>query len=414
VLVDTTSDTLQAFGREGFAESAAIGVDLPASAQVSSGAVAGRLAIVDPDRNKLHLIDTAGLRNRPVAKPVVVDLPEDGRFADPVTTSNAVALVDQTRGELRTYDGRGKHVSTTKVPGDGAPPKPVRGEDDRIYVDSEDGSHLLVVNGGNGSVVSVGVGRDQDDSASETRDAENSPPPARQDGGEPPVAEATVPGAPGKVNAVAGDGSATVTWTAAAENGASIEAYHLSWSGGSTRVAGSARRATVTGLANGTSYVITVVAENAAGRGSGASAKPVTPQRSATAPPPAKPPAGGGPPTVTILSIRSHVDEATFLTTYIATVDAAGMGLPATCQAWIDFGLGAPATSTSVPCSGVTDVTIGGVNAWFGSMPIKVAIRTSAGTGQAQATLVPQAGGVFWFLPVAALAAKRRRKDRVS
>ena len=70
---------------------------------------------------------------------------------------------------------------------------------------------------------------------------------------------------PTNVQAVAGNGQATVTWTAAEGNGSAVTDYLVSWdpiepplsSKGQTSV-------TVTGLTNGQLYVFTVVAVNAA------------------------------------------------------------------------------------------------------------------------------------------------------
>ncbi|WP_433269082.1 fibronectin type III domain-containing protein [Actinosynnema sp. CS-041913] len=314
VLVDTTTDSLRTFGEDGFGESVALGLDLPASAQVASSTADGRLAVVDPDRKRLHLVDTAGLRKRPVAKPVEVELPAEGRFAGPVAVAQVVTLVDQNRDELLTYDSSGSRKSVTKVPGAGGPPRLARGEDERVYVERPDGSHVLVVDGRQGSVAHVEVGKDLAESASQSASATSTtasttasttisttvPPPTGEQPpaddetrsprtlatkpAAPPVAAATPPGAPGDVGAVAGDGSAAVTWSPAAANGAPVTAYHLLWSGGSTSVDGSAVSATVHGLANGVAVAVTVVAENSAGRGPGASAPPVIPLRAAAAP----------------------------------------------------------------------------------------------------------------------------------
>jgi titin len=80
----------------------------------------------------------------------------------------------------------------------------------------------------------------------------------------------TVPSAPRSPAAVPGDSSATVTWTApSSTGGAPIDKYAVqqfagTWSTVSTTPA-TARRATVTGLANGTSYPLRVRAHNVAG-----------------------------------------------------------------------------------------------------------------------------------------------------
>ncbi|MFD9889424.1 fibronectin type III domain-containing protein [Amycolatopsis sp. NPDC059027] len=490
VLLDITADTLSVIGKDGLGEPVGIGVKLPPSAQVANTSVDGRLAVADPERNQLHLIDTAGLAGkRPASKPVSVELPKDGRFAGPVATTHVVAMVDETRNEVRTYDSTGSLKSTKKVPGKGDRARLAHGEDNRIYVDSADGSHVLVVNGDNGSVVEVAVdeqARNQTTSAAPpaSQPADNpqppaqppaSPPPSRQSA--PPVAAATPPGAPRNVSASAGNGAATVSWGAAPENGARITAYHLSWPGGSTTVGGSARSATVNGLTAGTSYTITVVAENSAGRGAGAGARVLIQGPPAGAPSvtvnaklggqvsaswsqpdlhgatllhyvvsatgqgdrqvsgtsadfsgmsgavtvtvravtqygsgPALTGSAGSktatvptePPTIKITRVRtmSNLD-------LVVTVSADGKGSPATCQATV-FG---KASSSSVACSGSTQLTIPNVQ-WFGGATVKATITTAAGTREDNWQGTPEVGGgggapgssggfLFWIGPVA-------------
>jgi hypothetical protein len=100
----------------------------------------------------------------------------------------------------------------------------------------------------------------------------------------------TVPGAPGSVSAVAGNASATVSWTAPSNGGSAITSYTVTpYIGGTaqaaTVVSGSAATATVTGLTNGTSYTFTVAATNAVGTGPASSASnAVTPTAQTTAP----------------------------------------------------------------------------------------------------------------------------------
>ncbi|MGY6650710.1 fibronectin type III domain-containing protein [Amycolatopsis sp. TRM77291] len=291
VVLDTTGDSLHRVGPDGLGDALPLGIKLSPSAQVANSAVGDRLAIADPERNQLHLIDISGLdEDRPSAKPISVELSKGSRFNGPLSSSNVVAMVDETRGEVLTYDVTGKLRSTTKVPGQGTAPRLAKGEDNRIYVDSSDGSHVLVVNGDDGTVVDVDVDKAASSQTAGAPSADPEPPgdqpappqrqqapPNTQQAPPPPVAKATPPGAPRKVGATSGDGSIKVSWSPAADNGARVTGYRVTWTGGSMRVGGSSRGATISGLTNGTPYVITVIAENSAGVGPGASAKAVIP-----------------------------------------------------------------------------------------------------------------------------------------
>jgi predicted phage tail protein len=99
---------------------------------------------------------------------------------------------------------------------------------------------------------------------------------------------ATVPGAPTNVVATAGNGQASLTWSAPASNGGSaIGNYRVTPFIGSTAQApiltGSAARTfTVTGLINGTSYRFRVAAVNSVGTGANSAASNSITPNSAT------------------------------------------------------------------------------------------------------------------------------------
>ncbi|MEC0090461.1 S-layer homology domain-containing protein [Paenibacillus macquariensis] len=81
------------------------------------------------------------------------------------------------------------------------------------------------------------------------------------------VTPATVPAAPTNISAVAGNGQATVTFTAPADNGGSaVTGYEVTSSPGNVVVTGAVSPITLTGLTNGTSYTFTVKAINGIGK----------------------------------------------------------------------------------------------------------------------------------------------------
>jgi len=80
---------------------------------------------------------------------------------------------------------------------------------------------------------------------------------------------AVAPGAPMIGTATAGDGQATVAFTApTSTGGSSITGYTVTSNPGSSTVTGSSSPITVAGLTNGTPYTFTVTAANSAGTGS--------------------------------------------------------------------------------------------------------------------------------------------------
>jgi hypothetical protein len=100
----------------------------------------------------------------------------------------------------------------------------------------------------------------------------------------------TAPSAPAGVTASAGNGSATVSWTAPSNGGSPVTSYTVTpYVGGvaqpATTVTGTppATSTVITGLSNGTSYTFTVSATNAIGTGpASAASSPVTPGGVAT------------------------------------------------------------------------------------------------------------------------------------
>jgi hypothetical protein len=103
--------------------------------------------------------------------------------------------------------------------------------------------------------------------------------------------EPTAPAAPSNVSATAGNGSASVSWTAPSSGGSPITSYTITPYIGTTpqtptTVSGPtpATKATVTGLTNGTAYTFTVTATNAIGTGPASAASNAVTPSAPTAP----------------------------------------------------------------------------------------------------------------------------------
>jgi len=134
----------------------------------------------------------------------------------------------------------------------------------------------------------------------------------------------TVPGAPTGVSATAGDGKATVSFTAPASNGgAAISSYTVTASPGGATATGSASPITLTGLSNGTSYTFTVTATNSVGESAASSASSaITPAGVPGAPSGVSATAGDGKATVSFTAPSSN---GAAISSYTVTASPGGV-----------------------------------------------------------------------------------------
>nr|BFE64531.1 hypothetical protein GCM10020063_090570 [Dactylosporangium thailandense] len=141
-----------------------------------------------------------------------------------------------------------------------------------------------------------------------------------------------VPQAP-TVTATPGDGQVSVSFAAPPDEGSPITAYQISTDGGttwaplSTTASNGVLTGTVTGLANGTAYSVTVRAVNGQGPGAGSTAQSVTPARVPGAPGTVAATRGNASASVTFTAPADNGGAS--VTSY--TVTATPGGLTATC-----------------------------------------------------------------------------------
>lgn len=132
----------------------------------------------------------------------------------------------------------------------------------------------------------------------------------------------TAPSAPADVSASAGDGRATVRWSAPASGGSAITSYTVTPYMGeeartATTVSSGTSVTTVEHLSNGTAYTFTVSASNAVGTGEPSeSSPPITPAGVPSAPPEVTASAGEDDATV---SWGAPASEGSAITHYIVT-----------------------------------------------------------------------------------------------
>ncbi|GAB3938277.1 hypothetical protein GCM10029976_052530 [Kribbella albertanoniae] len=155
VFVDTTASQVRTVSASGLGRPLTIpGVTLSPQSIVAPNDVDGRIAIVEPDKSRLHLVDTAAITGTPTAGSATIEttLPP-GKFTQIASSGRNLALVDESGGKLITLDANGNQKDSQAIPGPSSKVKPgkddrpllVRGADQRLYVDTVGGEQALVV-----------------------------------------------------------------------------------------------------------------------------------------------------------------------------------------------------------------------------------------------------------------------------
>jgi hypothetical protein len=135
VFVDLTADTWQPLDGHGLGQPTALGVRLPPDGEVSTGAVAGQLAVVDPDALRLYLLSPQG---------GVVTVPLGaGHFGRPMSTPDAVAVVNTDTGTIVSFGANGGKRGSVPVSGGGI--TLATGDDGLVYADSSDGLQTVIM-----------------------------------------------------------------------------------------------------------------------------------------------------------------------------------------------------------------------------------------------------------------------------
>jgi hypothetical protein len=204
------------------------------------------------------------------------EVPGDSPKLQPcVAWSGRFYCADDATGTVYVLDAQGKALEPIRIPAGGRPLE-IEVREDRMFINAPGGSTARVVDSKN-NVTTV------DKYANDVLGGEAPPAPPPPP---PPKPLVGPPGAPGRVSAVAGNGVARVTWTAAAPNGAVVTKYVVEGDGQPPHEVGASQRALdITGLTNGQTYKFTVYAVNAKGNGPKKAANPVVPTRDVPDPP---------------------------------------------------------------------------------------------------------------------------------
>jgi hypothetical protein len=256
-------------------------VRLPASARpikevTGSDSLNGVIGAVGP-----HAVDSANVMTDAVSS---IPLPSAFSATGVAMQGPNVVLIDKVSRDVLFVNTVDRTTRTLRMPGK-LPPDQLTVTDGLVFVNASDGPSAMVISG-DGQWKPV---------TKYTTPPPRHPKPAKLPAPPPPhvrqphYVKPQKPGAPPNPAAVAGNGTAAVSWGPAPANGSPVTRYRLTWSGngaaGRAMLRGITLGRTVTGLANGSAYTFTIQAENAVGWGPAVTAGPVTPSSTVPAAP---------------------------------------------------------------------------------------------------------------------------------
>ena len=262
-------------------------VPAPASARpieegaAGSDSLNGVVGAVGP-----HSVDSANVRT--TAAVTSTPLPSWFSASGAAMQGPNMVLIDKVNRDVLFVNTASRTTRTLQMPGK-LPPNQLTVQDGLVFVNASDGPSAMVINGaGQWKPVTKYTTLPPPHPKPATLPPPpppRTPPPARK----PRYVKPEKPGAPSNPAAVAGNGTAAVSWGPAPDNGSRISHYLLTWSGngaaGRATLPGTTLGKTVTGLADGSAYTFAIQAENAVGRGPAVTAGPVTPSSTTPAAP---------------------------------------------------------------------------------------------------------------------------------
>jgi YVTN family beta-propeller protein len=326
---------------------------------------------VSPDGSRVYVPNVGGnsvsvinTSNNTVVATVTV-----GSFPNGVAVSpdgSRVYVANNGAGSVSVINTSNNTVVATVTVGSNPSGVEVSPDGSRVYVANQGGNSVSVINTSNNTVVATVTGLSLPFGLAVSPDGSRVYV-ANNGAGSVSVIDAglpvTAPAAPTSLNATPGNGSASIAFTAGADGGAAISKYQYQVGSGSwTDAVGTTSPISISGLTNGTNYLIKLRAVNSAGDGAASDAVSVTPRTVPSAPSSLVATAGVGSASI---AFTPGADGGAAITKYQYKV---GNG------SWTD----AVGTSSPITVSGLTN---------YATVNIRLRAVNAAGAGAASAAV---------------------------